>query len=402
MLQAPQPLPLETILTALVNELAAVPDPFLLILDDYHTLDSPQVDEALTFLLDYQPPQLHLVLGSREDPNLPLARLRARGQLTELRAADLRFTGGNGRLPQHPHAARPDPAGNRRPGRAHRRMGRRAANGRPRPAGHAGARRRSPRLPGIVRRQPPLYVLDYLLEEVLQQQPAEVRDFLLRTAVLDQLNGPLCDAVLGEAGAGNGRRILDTLEKSNLFLVPLDAQRLWYRYHHLFAEVLQAHLHDEPGIDIAALHRRAGRWYAEQDQLAPAIHHTLAAADFPAAAALLEAVWPEMNQSFQAAGWLQWARQLPDAAVIARPLLGAQYAWALIDNGDMDGAIGRVREVEQQNNVATLEDPIPAMLALARAQIALVHGEFDTAVDYARHGQSLAGDDFAAARASQR
>jgi LuxR family maltose regulon positive regulatory protein len=221
-----------------------------------------------------------------------------------------------------------------------------------------------------------------------------VRDFLLRTAVLDQLNGPLCDAVLGEAGAGNARRILDTLEKSNLFLVPLDAQRLWYRYHHLFAEVLQAHLQDEPGIDIAALHRRAGRWYAEQDQLAPAIHHTLAAADFPAAAALLEAVWPEMNQSFRAAGWLQWARQLPDAAVIARPLLGAQYAWALIDVGDMDGAIGRVREVEQQNNVATLEDPIPAMLALARAQIALVHGEFDTAVDYARHGQSLAGDDF--------
>ena len=223
--------PTEAILTALLNEITTIPDHFVLVLDDYHVIDAKPVDEALTFLLEHLPPQMHLVITTREDPQLPLARLRARGQLTELRAADLRFTPAEAAeflnqvmgldLSAEDVAALED----RTEGWiAGLQLAALSMQGRQ-------------DVPGFIRAfaGDNRYIVDYLVEEVLQRQPERVRSFLLQTAILDRLNGPLCDAVTGQE---EGSARLEALERGNFFVVPLDDKRHWYRYHHLFAEVL--------------------------------------------------------------------------------------------------------------------------------------------------------------------
>ena len=396
-LNAPQPLPLESILVALVNEIAAMPDPFLLVLDDYHTLDTAEVDSVLAFLLDNQPPTMHLVISSREDPNLPLARLRAQGKLTEIRAADLRFSLEETALflndfmhldlsPGEINALERRTEG----WAAGLQMAAIALQATP-DAQHdrhafidafTGSHR---------------FVLDYLLEEVLQRQPPSLRHFLLCTSILDQLTGPLCDAVLGEDGSGNGRQRLQTLESSNLFLVALDNRRQWYRYHHLFADVLQAHLHNQPSLDVAELHRRASAWFAAHDAPSAAIRHSLAAADFSRAAELISAAWPEMDRSFQSSAWLTWADQLPDALVQDDPHLSAQYAWALIDNGKLDAANARLHAAEawlaHHSDHTAIDGSLRATILVARAQLALARGDVDAAADYAQQGHRLAVND---------
>ncbi len=242
----------ESILTPLLNEMTTLPDHCVLVLDDYHMLEDGgplgAIAMALTFLLDHLPPQMHLVITTREDPHLPLARYRARGQLTEVRAADLRFT--NAEAAEFLNQV----------------MGLRLAA-----ADIAALEERTegwiaglqlaalsmqgrPDVPGFIRAfaGDHRYIVDYLVEEVLQRQPAPVRSFLLQTAILDRLNGPLCDAVTGQEG-GNAR--LEALERGNLFVVPLDDKRHWYRYHHLFAEVLSAHLRAEQPEQVSVLHR---------------------------------------------------------------------------------------------------------------------------------------------------
>ena len=234
-LQSPQQAPAESVLTSLINEINAMPDDFILVLDDYHAVDARSVDDALAFLLEHLPPQMHLVIATREDPNLPLARWRARGQLTELRAADLRFTAAEAAtflnqamgldLSEDDITA----LENRTEGWiAGLQMAALSMQGRPDTAGFIQAFTGSHR-----------FVLDYLLEEVLQRQPERVHGFLLHTAILDGLCGPLCDAVTGRE---DGAEMLGVLERGNLFIVPLDDQRRWYRYHHLFADVLRAHV----------------------------------------------------------------------------------------------------------------------------------------------------------------
>ncbi|HEX6606805.1 MAG TPA: DUF2306 domain-containing protein [Chloroflexia bacterium] len=262
-LQAPQPPPSEAILTTLLNEIAAVPHRLVLVLDDYHLIDAHAIDEATTFLLEHLPPQLHLVIASREDPPLPLARLRARNQLTEVRAADLRFTPAeaaaflqamNLQLSADEVAALEE-----------------------RTEGWiAGLQLAALSLQG--RRDVPAsirafagdhrYILDYLGEEVLAHQPAAVRRFLLHTAILERLTGALCEAVTGQEG-GSAR--LEALERGNFFVVPLDERRQWYRYHHLFAEVLLAHLRAEQPDLLPTLHRRASAWYEQHGLAAEAI-----------------------------------------------------------------------------------------------------------------------------------
>ena len=274
-LQAPQPPPPEAILTAVLNDIAALPDRLILVLDDYHAVDAPAVDQALAFLLQNLPPALHLVIATREDPPLPLARLRARGQLTELRAADLRFTPaeaaeflnqvmGLSLSPAEMAALEARTEG----WIAGLHLAALSMQGRTDTAAFVETFSGSHR-----------FVLDYLVEEVLQRQPAGVQDFLLRTAILDRLCGPLCDAVLQDASA-SGQDTLAYLERANLFIVPLDNERRWYRYHHLFGELLRQRLHQQlPADAIAGLHIRASLWYEANDLELEAFQHAAAAHD---------------------------------------------------------------------------------------------------------------------------
>jgi LuxR family transcriptional regulator, maltose regulon positive regulatory protein len=234
-LQSPQPPPIESILTALLNEITTIPDNFVFVLDDYHVIDSKPIDNVLTFLLEHMPPQIHLVIATREDPPLPLARLRVRGQMTELRAADLRFTSAeaadflNQMMGLDLREADIAALEARTEGWiAGLQLAALAMQGRSDTAGFIRAFTGSHR-----------FVLDYLAGEVLERQPERVRDFLLQTAILDRFCAPLCNVTNGRE---DGKEMLEVLERSNLFLIPLDDQRQWYRYHQLFADVLQAHL----------------------------------------------------------------------------------------------------------------------------------------------------------------
>jgi LuxR family maltose regulon positive regulatory protein len=330
-LQSPQPPPIESILTALLNEISTLADAFILVLDDYHVIDATALDQALAFLLEHLPPQMHLVITTREDPQLPLARLRVRGQMTELRAADLRFTPAEaaGFLNQvmNLNLSTEEVAAleTRTEGWiAGLQLAALSMRGREDVAQFVTA------FAGDNR-----YIVDYLIEEVLQRQPERVRNFLLHTSILDRLSGPLCNAVTGQ---NDSVALLDTLERGNLFVVPLDDHRHWFRYHHLFAEVLAAYaLQEQPG-HVPMLHQRASAWYAANGLPADAIRHALAANDFARAAELVERVWPAMDGRFQSATWLGWARALPDELIRARPVVSVAYAFALMNLGELEAA----------------------------------------------------------------
>ena len=283
LLDESQPPPVEVALTTLVNELAAAELDVVLLLDDYHVIDAPAIHEGMAFLLAHQPDRLHLVLATRSDPPLPLPRLRARGDLVEVRAADLRFTTeeaasylnevmGLDLGPADVQALE----GRTEGWIAALQLAALSMTGREDVsafiAGFTGDDR---------------YVVDYLVEEVLQRLPPDVQDFLLRTSVLDRMNGSLCDALTGQV---DGRKVLETLERDNLFVVPLDDRRHWYRYHHLFADVLRGRLADErPGL-VGELHAVAATWHQQAGDTTEAIRHSLLGQDFERAALLVESV----------------------------------------------------------------------------------------------------------------
>ena len=299
LLQSGQP-PIETVLATVLNELGGVRDDVYLVLDDFHLVDGPDLQAGMTFLLEHLPPRVHLVVSTREDPALPLARLRTRGELVEVRAADLRFTldevaaylndvTGLG-LASGDIAAL---EGRTEGWIAALQLAALSMQGRDDVAGFIAGFAGDDR-----------YIVDYLVEEVLERQPAAVRGFLVQTSILDRLSGPLCDAVTGQGG---GKAMLESLDRANLFVVPLDDRRRWYRYHHLFADVLHAHLTDEHPDRVAALHRRASRWYEQNGEPSQAIRHALAAGDVERAAGLVELAIPELRRTRQEAtirGWL--------------------------------------------------------------------------------------------------
>ncbi len=290
-LQSPQPPPPESVLTVLLNDIAATQDQFVLVLDDYHVVDSTVIDRAVAFLIDHLPPQMHLVIATREDPHLPLSRLRTGGQLTEMRAEGLRFTmseaseflrqaTGLTLLEDDIVALETRTEG----WIAGLQLAALSMQGQDDAAGFIRSFTGSHR-----------FVLDYLVEEVLHQQPEHIQTFLLNTAILGRMCGPLCDAVLSEP-ALSGQTTLEYLERANLFLVPLDNERRWYRYHHLFAELLRQRLHqetDEQGVD--ELHGRASGCSAGSgDRGVPACggrqrHRACGAADRRAGVAALRA-----------------------------------------------------------------------------------------------------------------
>ena len=411
LLQPPQP-PSEAGLITLLNDLDAVSNDVVLVLDDYHVIDARDVQDGMAFLLEHLPPQIHLVIGSRADPALPLARLRGRGELVEIRAADLRFTPGEAAAYLNEvmglvlTAADVTALEGRTEGWiAALQLAALSLQGREDTAafidGFAGDDR---------------YIVDFLAEEVLQRQPEDVQQFLLQTSILERLSGPLCDAVTGQ---DDGKAKLAALERGNLFLVPLDDRRRWYRYHQLFADVLHARLRDEQPDDVPDLHRRASAWYEQNDEPAEAIRHALAAGDFDRAADLVELAIPAMLRSRQEAAVLGWLELLPDEVVRVRPVLSVGFAGALLAGGEFEGVEARLRDAERWLDGATgirqgsqapaaemvvVDDAefrrLPAEIELYRAAQALTRGDGPGTVRHSRRALELSPADEHLGRAS--
>ncbi|MBD2872003.1 helix-turn-helix transcriptional regulator [Paenibacillus sp. IB182493] len=404
-LESPQPPSTDSILTVLINEISDLPYKFVLVLDDYHVIDAKWIDDAISFLLEHLPPQMHLVIATRENPQLPLGRLRARGHLTELRDADLRFTPGeaaaflNQVMGLDLTADETTALETRTEGWiAGLQLAALSMQGRK-------------DIPAFIREfaGDNRYIMDYLVEEVLQRQPDPIRSFLLQTSVLDQLHGPLCDAVTGQE---EGAARLQSLERGSFFVVPLDDRRQWYRYHHLFAEVLSTHLRTDQPDQVAALHRRASLWHEQHGSADDAIRHAVAAEDFGRAADLVELAIPSLRRSRQEAAMLRWLKSLPDETVRYRPVLSVWYAGALLAGGKLEAVEDRLRVAEQW--LATTADMrerehalpaemvvadeeefrrLPGLIAVYRAGLALVLGDVPGTMKYARRVLDLVPED---------
>ncbi len=339
--QSPTPEELEPILTGLLNEIDAAAADLVLVLDDYHAVDSPAVHQTLQFLLDRLPARLHLVLATRVDPPLHLSRLRARGQLAELRARDLRFTSQeaadflNQAMGLSLSTADVEALEERTEGWAvGLQMAALSLQGRRDVEGFIAQFTGSHR-----------FVLDYLTDEVLSRQPEPVREFLLSTAILTRLSAPLCDAVTGR---DDGQAILETLDAANLFLIPLDDTRTWYRYHHLFGTLLRHQLERKVGkAGVAALHERAGDWYAANGYPEDALEHALAAGALDRATELISRhALPRLMRA-DAGTVIRWIRSLPAEWLDRRPELRLTYAWALVIQFEIGGAEEQVRAAER-------------------------------------------------------
>ncbi len=326
MLQSSQPPPTRDVLTSLINDIARIPNRIILVLDDYHVIESSQVDEALAFMLERLPPQMHLVIATRDDPQLPMARLRARGQLTEMRAADLRFSSAEAtgflNLAMGLNLSKEDIAAleTRTEGWiAGLQLAAISMQGNKDAASLISSFTGSHR-----------FVLDYLIEEVLEQQSESMQSFLLQTAVLDRLTGSLCDALTGQ---DNGQATLEMLERRNLFIVPLDGKRQWFRYHHLFEDLLRQKLRQTHLDNILWLHSQASRWYEQNGFSDEAIEHALRAEDFERAAQLIE---EQSDIVWQHGGHVElrrWLVKLPIELVFSRPHLGIFHTWYLFASG---------------------------------------------------------------------
>jgi LuxR family maltose regulon positive regulatory protein len=394
-------------LTALVNDLTvsgelAPDDHWVLVLDDYHALGAREAHEAVAFLLEHGPPRLHLVIATRSDPPLPLARLRSRGQLTEVRATDLRFTPSEAQdflarvMGLDLTTEGVDALEDRTEGWiAGLQLAGLSLQGIDEPGDVTGF---IDAFTGSHR-----FVIDYLADEVLARQPADVREFLLCTAVLDRLTGSSCDAVTGRA---DGARVLADLERANLFLVPLDAHRSWYRYHHLFADVLRARLLADEPDRVPDLHRRASAWYAARGLVEDAVRHALAAGDVDRAAVLAEEALPALRRARQDAVLTGWARSLPDAVLRRRPVLGIMSGWSLMLAGDLDAAEARLDDADAALAAAE-QDPglaagwadtedlrtAPATIWLYRAALAQARGDVEGTRSHARRALERAAPD---------
>ncbi|HJT55028.1 MAG TPA: LuxR C-terminal-related transcriptional regulator [Ktedonobacteraceae bacterium] len=341
LLHSPQPLPPETVVALLTNDLlhSTVGD-FALVLDDYHVITADLLHHALNTLVEQLPSQLHLILATRTDPPLPLARLRARGLLTEVRAADLRFSSAETSLFLHTSMGLDLSAGDivalerRTEGWiAGIQLAALSLQGRADVSTFLAAFTGSHR-----------FVLDYLSEEVLTRQPAVVQSFLLHTSILERLSGPLCEAVTGEPG---GQAMLEALERANLFVVALDDERRWYRYHHLFAEVLRSRLQQTEYALVPELHRRASAWYEEHGFVPEAVQHALASSDFEHAASVIEQRGRQIILQGQIQTMLTWLGALPDAVVHPRPLLNLFFAIVLQNSNQLSAALARLQDAEQ-------------------------------------------------------
>ena len=400
LLQSPQGPPLRSVLTILLNELAAIPKDFVVVLDDYHVIENRTIHDAIAFLLDHMPPQMHLIISSRIDPPLPLARLRAQSDLTELRPADLRFeheevaTFLNGMVDFDLSADDVAALDERTEGWI------------------AGLQLVALSLQGELDIPDFIneftgthrYILDYLAEEVLHKQPEDVQDFLLRTAILDLLSSPLCDALTRRS---DSQQKLEDLEHANLFLIPLDNQRRWYRYHHLFSDFLRERLRRiRPGL-TPELHRTASEWYEQNGLMAEAVEHALAAEAFERAAGLVDRVAEGMLQRGRLTTLAGWVDTLPERITWVRPRPYLFHAETLFLLGRYEAAEANLQTVEHalsgnggasEASSDNLGEPpmsdqerteLRSMVFAIRASIASVYGDLPRTVTLSQ--QALRG-----------
>src|SRR6266566_488760 len=400
LLGPPAPRSFDGLVTALINELAAQPgdDVVLLVLDDYHLIDAQPVHAALEFLLDHLPPGLRVVLASRSDPPLPLARLRAAGQLAELRAGDLQFSA------EEAGALLRQALGADLPGSAAVALAARAegwAAGLQLAAlslrGQADPARFVAAFSGTHR-----YVLDYLTGEVLEGQSEEVRRFLLETSVLQRLSGELCDAVTGRP---DSQAMLEAIERAGLFLVPLDEVRGWWRYHQLFADLLRARLqHEQPGR-LPVLHRAAAAWHEEHDLAEEAVGHAVAAGEMSWAAQLIERHADAVLRRLEGATVQRWLSALPAELASSRPRLLLAQAWMALAGGDVDAAETLLDAAERAFADAPGErfEPsigravswlanVPATIAINRAYLAVLRGDAEHAIMFLSQARAELGE----------
>ena len=393
---------IESILTDLINEITEVPFNFVFVLDDYHVIDNVSVNNALVFLIDHMPVNLNLIITTRVDPDLHIAKLRAKNQLLEIRAKDLRFT--------HSEVAR----------FFDQVMGLKLSDKdlttlETRTEGWiAGLQLAAISLQGQSDMSGFIesfsgnhyFILDYLIEEVLKQQSEEIQSFLLQTSIVDRLCGSLCDAIMNQSSP-SGQETLEYLQLVNLFIVPLDNERRWYRYHHLFADLLRQRLYQSASSGnqvgcLAGYNIRASRWYEENGDLGAAFHHAIAAEDFVQAARLVEAAWQGMNESFQSVAWLGWVKKLPEEVIRIRPVLCTYLGRAFADAGELEASELCLQDAERcldgsdGANEAQQLKALPAMIALVRANNAQMQGDLASTVKYAELAlQLIPKDDFA-------
>jgi len=408
LLQSPQPPPIESVLMTLLNELTAVEADIVLILDDYHAIATQAIHDGIGFLLSHLPHQVHLIIASRADPPLSLARLRSHKELTELRVSDLRFTPDEAAafltqvMGLKISAAEVSALEQRTEGWiAGLQLAALSLQGREDAADFVAAFSGDDR-----------YIVDYLLEEVLQRQPDPVRHFLLKTAILERLSSSLCDAITDQT---DGQKMLEALEHGNLFIIPLDNKRQWYRYHHLFADVLQAHALMEWPEEIPSLHGQASDWYEQNGLFSDAIRHALAAQDFERAAGLIEQAWPTMRRRQRETTVLSWITSLPDALIRNRPVLSVAYALVLLNDGQLDAVESRLQDAERCLGADVAADlasdsqgplavesvvtddaqlqSLPASIANARAYRAQALRDVSSTVTYAQQALELLPED---------
>ncbi|MBN1584673.1 MAG: hypothetical protein JXA89_28460 [Anaerolineae bacterium] len=397
MLHSPQSPPIETLLTNLINDIAEIafvaPPPglslFVLVLDDFQVIANVQINETLAFLIDNMPQQMHVVIATRSDPDLPLSRLRGRGQLTELSAADLRFT-----ISETTHffneVMNLDLADRDVVALEARTEGwivglQMAAHALQGTLGRKGSNTTHVSSFIAAFTGSHRYILDYLTDEVLSQEPEQIQTFLLRTSILARLCGSLCEAVTGQV---HGQDMLERLDAANLFIVPLDGERQWYRYHHLFAELLRKRLdRTDPGM-IPDLHRRASEWYERAGLIEDAITHALTGKDFERAAALIEQNAIQQMGSYRREAALSvWLESLPAALIETRPLLCVYLAWTRYWMGQRE----RVETCLQNAERALARTPRPAdeqlitgYISAIRAHHALTNQDIERVVTEAQ------------------
>ncbi len=387
-LQSAESLNTETLLSTLLNEITTIPDDFILILDDYHLIDSPVVDQSLAFLVEHQPAQMHMVISTREDPSLPLARLRARSQMIELRASDLRFS------PAEASEFLNQVMGltlsveditsleTRTEGWiAGLQLAAISMHGQKDASGFIQAFTGSHR-----------YILDYLLEEVLQRQPIEVQNFLLRTSILERMCGPLCDAVLGNPNS-SGQETLTYLERANLFIVSLDNERYWYRYHHLFGDLLRKRLKQSfTSEGINHLQIQASEWYENNGLILAAFKHAVAAKDVDRANRLMENKKMPLHLPGVPTIILNWLESLPMNVLNANPALWWKQAAMLLESYQMIGVEEKLQAAEAALAMRNLPDAemdewtrnLVGKIAVARAELAATLYQSETSLVYAK------------------
>ena len=386
MLQSPQPPPIEPILINLINEVSRISKDLALVIDDYHLVDAKPIHELMAFLLENLPEQMHIIIATRSDPPLPLARVRSQNLLTEIRAADLSFRADetanffNQRLNLQLSTRDIQLLETRTEGWiAGLQLAALSLQGREDPSdfikGFKGDNR---------------YIADYLTEEVLNRQPEQLRNFLLQTSILGRLCGPLCDAVTHQQ---NSQQMINTIEKANLFVIPLDDERCWYRYHQLFADLLAQRLRTQQSDLVPRLHGRASHWLAQNGFKNEAVDHALIAQDYPLAKQLVEEIaeidWDRAWES----RLLQWFKKLPDENIDANPKLCIFYARELYKSGHIDDAEKRLHAAEQMLETTSIsnlnKEGLRGRIAVIRAFISTRTGDPSRTISFSNQALKL-------------